>query len=179
MKKLLKIAIVVVGVLVLLFVGLTLFVKSYLSSDRLKPIILAKAEAATGRKVNIDEINVSLFKGIVAKGLSVKEKDGQKDFLKIGRFVLSYRLLPLLKKQLVISKIEIVSPSVSIKKEKGGKYNFSDIMEKPSQEPKKPSGPEPKSLPVSVVADRFLIRNANLTFVDEEKKSPDASIVFD
>jgi len=38
------------------------------------------------------------FKGIVAKGLSVKERDGQKDFLKIGRFVLSYRLLPLLKK---------------------------------------------------------------------------------
>src|SRR4030066_2258185 len=143
MKKLLKIVIVVVGVLVLLFVGLTLFVKSYLSSDRLKPIILAKAEAATGRKVNIDEINVSLFKGIVAKGLSVKEKDGQKDFLKVGRFVLSYRLLPLLKKQLVISKIEIVSPSISIKKERGGRYNFSDITENRSkgrQEPQNPSG---------------------------------------
>jgi len=35
MKKLLKIAIVAIGVLVLLFVGLTIFVKSYLSSDRL------------------------------------------------------------------------------------------------------------------------------------------------
>jgi hypothetical protein len=53
-------------------------------------------------------------------------------FLKVGRFVLSYRLLPLLKKQLVISKIEIVSPSISIKKEKEGKYNFSDITEKRS-----------------------------------------------
>lgn len=134
MKKPLKITMVIVGVLVLLLVGLTLFVKSYLSSDRLKPIILPKAEAATGRKVQIDEINVSLFKGIVTKGLSVKEKDGQKDFLKIGRFVLSYRLLPLLKKQLVISKIEIVSPSISIKKDREGKYNFSDIMEKRSQE---------------------------------------------
>jgi hypothetical protein len=148
----------------------------------------------------LDEINVSLFKGILAKGLSVKERDGQKDFLKIGRFVLSYRLLPLLKRQLVISKIEIVSPSVSVKKERGGKYNFSDIMEKPSQEPskpsqepskpsqepskpsrepKKPSGPEPKSLPVSVVADRLLIRNANLVFVDEEKALPDVSIALD
>src|SRR4030043_588435 len=179
MKKLLKIVIVVVGVFVLLFVGLTLFVKSYLSSDRLKPIILPKAEAATGRKVNIDEINVSLFKGIVAKGVSVKERDGQKDFLKIGRFVLSYKLLPLLKKQLVISKIEIISPSGSIRKERGGKYNFSDIMGKPSQEPKKPSGPEPKSLPVSVVADRLLIRNASLAFVDEEKGLPDIAIALD
>jgi uncharacterized protein involved in outer membrane biogenesis len=193
MKRFLKVAAIVVGVLVLLVIGLSIVLKSYLSSDRLKPMILPKAEAMTGRKVQLDEINVSLFKGIIAKGLSVKERDGQKDFLKIGRFVLSYRLLPLLKRQLVISKIEIVSPSVSVKKERGGKYNFSDIMEKPSQEPskpsqepskpsrepKKPSGPEPKSLPVSVVADRLLIRNANLVFVDEEKALPDVSIALD
>jgi AsmA protein len=179
MKKLLKVTAIVVGILVLLVIVLSIVVKSYLSSDRLKPIILPKAEAMTGRKVQLDEINVSLFTGIIAKGLSVKERDGQKDFLKIGRFVLSYRLLPLLKKQLVISKIEIVSPSVSIRKERGGKYNFSDIMEKSSQEPKKPSGPEPKSLPVSVIADRLLIRNASLAFVDEEKGLPDISIALD
>ena len=179
MKKLLKITMVIVGVLVLLLVGLTLFVKSYLSSDRLKPIILPKVEAATGRKVQIDEINVSLFKGIVAKGLSVKERDGQKDFLKIGRFVLAYRLLPLLKKQLVISKIEIISPSVAIRKEKEGRYNFSDITEKRSQEPQKPSGSEPQALPVSVVADRLFIRNASIKFVDEGKALPDASITLD
>ena len=179
MKKLIKVAAIVAGVLVLLVIVLSIVVKSYLSSDRLKPIILPKAEAMTGRKVQLDEINVSLFSGIIAKGLSVKERDGQKDFLKIGRFVLSYRLLPLLKKQLVISKIEIVSPSVSIRKERGGKYNFSDIMGKPSQESKKPSGPEPKALPVSVVADRLLIRNASLAFVDEEKGLPDVSIALD
>jgi uncharacterized protein involved in outer membrane biogenesis len=179
MKKFLKVALVVVGVLVLLVIGLSLLVKSYLSSDRLKPIILPKAEAATGRKVQLDEINVSLFKGIVAKGLSVKERDGQRDFLKIGRFVLSYRLLPLLKKQLVISKIEIVSPSISIKKEREGRYNFSDIMEKRSQEPQKPSGPGHEALPVSVVADRLFIRNAGFKFVDDEKVLPDVSISLD
>jgi len=179
MRKLLKVAAIVVGILVLLVIALSIFVKSYLSSDRLKPIILPKAEAMTGRKVQLDEINVSLFSGIVAKGLSVKERDGQKDFLKIGKFVLSYRLLPLLQKQLVISKIEIVSPSVSIRKEKGGNYNFSDIMEKPSQQPRKPSAPEQKSLPVSVVADRLQIRDASLTFVDQEKDLPDVSIALD
>jgi AsmA protein len=183
MKKFLKVAGIVVGVFVLLVIGLSIFVKSYLSSDRLKPIILPKAEAMTGRKVQLDEINVSLFSGIVAKGLSVKEKDGQRDFLKIGRFVLSYELLPLLKKQLVISKIEIVSPSISVKKGRGGGYNFSDMMGKTSQEPQKPSGPEHtsehKSLPVSVVADQLLIRNASLIFVDEEKQLPDVSIALD
>jgi len=183
MKKFLKVAAIVVGFLVLLAIGLSFFVRSYLSSDRLKPLILPRAEAMTGRKVQLDEINVSLFSGIVAKGLTVKEKDGQKDFLKIGRFLLSYKLLPLLKRELVISKIEIVSPSVSIRRERGGKYNFSDMMGKTSQEPRKPSRPEPKpgpeSLPVAVVADRLLIRNASLTFVDEEKQLPNVSIALD
>jgi len=182
MKKLLKVAGIVVGILILLIIGLSIFVKSYLSSDRLKPIILPKAEAMTGRKVLLDDISVSLFKGIVAKGLSVKERDGQRDFVKVGRFVLSYRLLPLLKKQLVISKIEIGSPSISIKKERGGRYNFSDITEnraKGPQEPKKPSGPVQQALPVSIVADRFYIRNASLTFVDEEKELPDISVALD
>jgi hypothetical protein len=179
MKKFLKVAIVIVGVLVLLVIGLTLFVKSYLSSDRLKLIILPKAEAVTGRRVQLDEINVSLFKGIVAKGLSIKERDEQRDFLKIGRFVLSYRLLPLLKKQLVISKIEIVSPSISVMKEREGRYNYSDITEKRSQEPQKPSGAGRRGLPVSIVADRLFIRNASLTFVDEGKALPDISIGFD
>ncbi len=182
MKKLLKIAGIVVGILILLIIGLSIVVKSYLSSDRLKPIILPKAEAMTGRKVLLDDISVSLFTGIVAKGLSVKERDGQKDFLKIGKFVLSYRLLPLLKRQLVISKIEIISPSIFIERERGGQYNFSDITEKSSkgpQEPKKPTGPEQQSLPVSVIADRLFIQNANLTFVDETKELPDVSMVLD
>jgi len=185
MKKLLKVAGIVVGILILLIIGLSIFVKSYLSSDRLKPIILPKAEAMTGRKVLLDDISVSLFTGIMAKGLSVKERDGQRDFLKVGRFVLSYRLLPLLRKQLVISKIEIGSPSISIKKERGGRYNFSDIIENRSKgpkgpkEPQKPSGPEQQGLPVSIVADRFYIRNANLTFVDEGKELPDISIALD
>ncbi len=178
MKKLFKIAIVLVGILVLLLVGLTLFVKSYLSSDRLKPMILPKAEAATGRKVLLDEINVSLFKGIVAKGLSIKEKDGERDFMKIERFVFSYRLAPLLKKQLVINKIEIVSPSFFVKKERDGRYNFSDIMEQGFQEPKKPAGPEPQAIPVSIVANRLFIRDARVTFVDEGKELPDVSIAL-
>jgi uncharacterized protein involved in outer membrane biogenesis len=182
MKKLLKVAGIVVGILILLIIGLSIVVKSYLSSDRLKPLILPKAESMTGRTVLLDDISVSLFKGIVAKGLSVKEKDGKEDFLKIGRFVLSYRLLPLLKKQLVISKIEIGSPSISIKKERGGRYNFSDMMEKRSQEPpkpKRPSGPEHQALPVSIVADRLFIQNAHLTFVDETKELPNISMALD
>ena len=75
MKKIAKIGMIVVGILVILIIAVSIFVKSFLTSDRLKGMILPQAEAVTGRKINLDEIHVSLFKGIVAKGLSVKERD--------------------------------------------------------------------------------------------------------
>ncbi|MCX8117359.1 MAG: AsmA family protein [Desulfobacterota bacterium] len=179
MKKWMKAGIVIFGILVLLVVGLNIFIKSYLSSERLKAMILPRAEALTGRKVSLDEIKVSLFKGVIAKGLSVKEMDGQRDFFKMKEFVLSYRLLPLLKREFVISKIEILSPSVTIIKDRSGKYNFSSILEKRSQTPSKPVEPKGEGLPLSVTADRLFIQNAQLKFVDEEKALPDVSGAFD
>lgn len=179
MKKWIKIGIIVLGIFLLLFIGLTIFIKSYLSGERLKAMILPRAEALTGRKVSLDDIHVSLFKGVVAKGLSVKEMDGQKDFFKMKEFVLSYRLLPLLKKQLVISKIEILSPSVTIVRDRSGKYNFSSIIEKGSQKPSKPAEPGEQGLPISISADKLFVQNAQLKFVDEEKALPDVSGVFD
>lgn len=182
MKKVAKIGMIVFGIIVILIIALSIFIKSFLTSDRLKGMVLPQAEAVTGRKVNLDEIHVSLFKGIVAKGLSVKEKDGQKDFIKVGEFILSYKLLPLLKKQVVLSKIEVASPSISVKKDKGGRYNFSDIIEKQAKEPpkpKKPSPPEKEGLPVSIVADRLFVQNAQFTFIDEAKALPDISVALD
>jgi AsmA protein len=179
MKKPVRIGMIILAVLILLSIGFSLFVKSLLSGDRLKAFLVPKAEALTGRKINLDQIHVSLFKGIVVKGLTVKEKDGQADFLKTAEFVLSYRLWPLLKKQLVISEIEIVSPSISVRKEKGGKYNFSDLTEKPSRQPQKPAQPESREMPVAVIADKLLVRNASFRFVDDEKELPSISAVLD
>ncbi|MBS3917787.1 MAG: AsmA family protein [Deltaproteobacteria bacterium] len=179
MKKWIKIGIIVLGIFVLLFIGLNILIKSYLSGERLKAMILPRAESLTGRKVSLEDIRVSLFKGVVATGLSVKEMDGQKDFFKMKEFVLSYRLLPLLKKQLVISKIEILSPSVTIVKDRQGKYNFSSITERGSQKPSKPAEPGEQGLPISISADRLFVQNGQLKFVDEEKVLPDVSGVFD
>lgn len=179
MKKIFKRSIVIIGILILLAIGLNSLIKAYLSSDRVKMIILPKAESLTGRKVTLQEIQVSLFKGIVAKELSIKEKDEKRDFLKVKEFILSYRLLPLLRKQLVLSKIVIGSPSITILRERGGRYNFSDMMERRPKEPQRPSPPKGQGLPISIVADKFFIRDARFMLMDEEKKLPDVSATFD
>ena len=179
MRKPVKIGIGIIIFFALIFIGLSLFIRILLSSDRLKAVILPKAESATGRKVDLEDINVSLFRGVVAKGLSLKEKDGKGDFVKVKEFILSYQLLPLLKKQLVISKIEVVSPSISVIKYKGGQYNFSDLTEKKPSPPQKPQESEQQGLPVSLIADKLLIRDARFSFVDEGKELPDISAHLD
>ncbi len=179
MKKIVKWAVVLAAILVLFTLGLSLLVRSYLSGERLKALLIPKIEDLTGRKVQLEEIRVSLFKGIVATGLHVKESDGREDFLKMERFVLSYRLLPLLKKELVIDKIEILSPSVTLRKEKGGGYNFSDISARHSQKSQGFSSPEPQGLPFSILSERLFIRDARLSYIDEEKETPDVSLTLD
>lgn len=174
-----KVGWVVLGIIVLLFVGLNLLVRSYLSSERLKAMILPQAEALTGRKVNLEEINVSLFRGVVARGLSIKEMDGQRDFLKLKEFVLSYRLLPLLQKQFIITKIEIISPFLTVLKDRQGKYNVSSLLERASQKPSEPLEPKSQGLPVAVVTDRIFVKDLQFKFVDEGKEMPEVFAALD
>lgn len=173
-KKLVWAAAIFVGLVFVLLLGLSILVKTYLKSDALKSLIIPKVEEATGRKLGINEIHVSLFKGIVVKGIILKERDGSRDFLKADEFVLNYQLWPLLKKQLVINKVELVSPSILLRREKDGTYNFSDLTErKAAKASEKPEPEKGKGLPLSISADRIDIRNAKLEFTDSQKTIPD------
>jgi hypothetical protein len=180
-RKLLYAGAIAVAIIVVVIVGLTIFVKSYLRSDRLKAIIIPKIEDFTGRKANVDNITVSLFKGIDVEGISLMDKEGKAEFLKVREFVLNYSLLPLLHKQIVIKKIEVVGPSVALVREKDGTYNFSDILEKSKAGKKeaKPAGAGEEGLPFSVVTDRIAVRDATMTFSDKEGVIPAVSLASD
>lgn len=160
---------------------LSLFVKSLLKSDKLKALIIPRAEEFIGRKVNIDQIHISLFKGIILKGIAVKEPDGAGDFITTREFILDYSLLPLLKKQIVITKIVINAPYVSVKKEEGGRYNFSDIIEKVQGEKGAPESEraKEKEFPLSIITDKVLIRDAIFEFSDSSKELPDVAAKAD
>ncbi len=180
-KKLLVIAGIVIGLIVVVLVGLTLYVKSYLQSDKLKALIIPKVEQATGRKVAIDAINVSIFSGISVQGIHLKEKDGAKDFVAAREFVLRYDLLPLLSKNLVINSIQLIDPQVYVGRDENGVFNYEDIAEhiktgKKGEEPKPAAG---GGIPFSVSADKIGISNARVEFADAKKELPNVSAVTD
>lgn len=179
MKRGLRIILVGIGILILLWIGLDFLVRSYFTEEKLKAIILPKVEELTGRKVQLERIRVSIFKGIVAKGISLKERDERKDFLRLEQLVLSHRLLPLLRKELVIKEIEVLSPTIHIVKRKDGRYNFSDMTEKKTSPSPRSVDPKSHLIPLAIISERLLIRNARLSFIDEGRELPNVSLSLD
>ncbi len=178
MKKKLVIVLAAVAVLIIVAViALGLVVRSYLSSDKLKALIIPRIEEATGRKAGISEIKVSLFSGVRVEGISLKEADGKKDFISAKEFVIKYSLLPLLKKQLVITDLQIIEPTILLVRDRSGKMNYQDILDllakakKPERISKKQKTKE-KTLPVSLVTNRVLIKDARVRFEDASKFLP-------
>ena len=180
-KKLLVIAGVVIGLIAVVIIGLTLYVKSYLQSDKLKALIIPRVEQATGRKVNIDAINVSIFSGISVLGVHLKETDGAKDFVAAKEFVLTYDLMPLLSKKLVINSIQLVDPFLYVTRDDNGRFNFDDIIEH-MKAGKKSEAQKPESsggIPLSIIADKIGISNAKVEFADAKKELPNVTAVSD
>ena len=178
MKKIVKIGAGLLVMLALIFVGLSVFVRFYLTPERLKDLIIPLAEKATGRQIGLDEIKVGLFSGIQIKGFRLKEADGQKDFVRIREFVLRYHLLPLLQKKLVIGEVRLVEPQVRLVRDKKGHFNFETLafLKEAPQEGKKAEKAREKApgLPLALVVDRIKVESAQVFLVDQMNELPTA-----
>ncbi len=180
-KKILWAGGILVAILLVVLVGLSIVVGRYLKSDRLKALIIPRVEEFTGRKASIERIDVSLFKGIAVKGIRLMEEDGRSEFVNVKEFVLEYRLFPLLEKRLVIKRVGLVSPTFRVVREKDGRFNFTDIVEKRKEGRKEtaPKAAEEKGLPLSVETDKLFLRDARMAFTDAEGGLPEVMLVSD
>ena len=173
--KLLKLVGVLLTLLIVILVGLAIFIRFYLTEERIKELIIPPAENALGRTVTLDAANVGLFSGIIVEGLAIKEADNQSNFLSVGRFVLRYNLLPLLQKKLVISEITFDQPVCRLSRDKKGRFNFDSLAllsDKPAK-PKKPATGAATSLPLALTVDRIVINKALITLHDAKEELPE------
>ena len=181
MKKLLKISAILLTLVLVAVIGLSLFVRSYLDSEKLKSIVIPMVEEATGREFGIEDIQASIFRGIVIKGIVLKEEDGKNDFVRADEFVLRFRLLPLIRKQVVIKEVQFISPYIRIIRKPDGLFNFSSMVaEKPEEQPAEPEETtEASGLPVSLVTEGISLKEARVEFHDEKGEIPDVSALCD
>ena len=106
-----------------------ILLKRYITPERVNAFIIPEIEKALQRKVAIQDMDIGIFKGIDIKELSIKEADGVSDFVTCEHFVLKFKLLPLLSKNVVINRMILKKPDIRIRRNSDKTYHFSDIAE--------------------------------------------------
>ncbi len=181
MKKILS---TIAAVLIIVIITLFILVKIYVTPEKVRNFLIPQAETALNRKVTLDKINISIFKGIEISNLSIKEADGTTDFLTSKEFVLKYKFFPLLTKKLVINELRILSPTIRIVRDRDGKFNFETIGKKQTgmeKEEKKESEKAEKTedLPVSLLVSKLIIDHAGFYFKDNKNDLPEVKGTLD
>ncbi len=184
MNKVIKVLAAIVILLALVAVGLTVFVKMYLTDERLSALIVPHAEKALGRQVELGKINVSLLKGITVNDFTVKEADGNTDFVRIKGFILRYELMPILQKKLVVSEILLVEPQIILSRDKTGNFNFSSLpmlekAVKADEKKKAPTTSQAVAIPIALTMDTIKVSKARVTVTDARGEIPDVDTLAD
>ncbi len=187
MGKLVKLLISLFVLAGVVLIGLTLFVRFYLTDERVKSLVIPQAEKALGRDVHIGNVSVGLFSGISIQDFSVKESDGRTDFISAKKFILNYKLWPLLSKNLVVSQVLLEEPQIRIIRDKTGKFNFDNLsfMANPQQvqeaASEKTAGNKTAAaaIPLALTVKKVLIKNARVHLKDDTGKIPDTDAEAD
>lgn len=161
-------------------ITLTIFVKILITPERVRVFLITKAEKALNRKVEAEEIKISLFKRIEIKDFAIKEEDKKTDFIKCKDFVLKYKLLPLLARKVIIEELKLVSPEIRIERDSHGNFNFEGIGKK-QKEKKVEKEPEDraKTPPFSLSANKITVRDARFSLTDIKGGMPEIKTSVD
>ncbi|MFQ6003219.1 MAG: AsmA family protein, partial [Candidatus Zixiibacteriota bacterium] len=127
-KKGLKILIGIVILIVVLIVLVSLVAKIIFTKEKLLSLVVPKIEQAINRKVEIDDISVSIFGGLGVniKGMHIFNPDGfeVEEFLNFDQLLVRVKFWPLLRKRIEVKKLILKSPLINLEKNREGISNF-------------------------------------------------------
>jgi hypothetical protein len=110
-------------------IGATLALR-YLDLDTYKQDIAAQVRSALKRDLRYDTGDFSLRYGLSFsfRGVTIKERDGSSDFAKADRLTIRIALLPLLRRELVLSGMQLDHPMLMLSRGRDGLFNVSDLF---------------------------------------------------
>ncbi|HEY6305054.1 MAG TPA: AsmA family protein [Candidatus Angelobacter sp.] len=127
MKRLLIIAGIVVGVLVLA----VLLVPLFINVDSFRPELETKLSAALNRQVQVGKLEASIFSGgAAAENISIADDPAfnKGPFLQASSLKVGLRLLPLVfSRRLSVSSITVEKPDIVLLKNQAGRWNYSSL----------------------------------------------------
>ncbi len=144
MKRVLTIAGVVVGVLVLAVLLAPLFI----NVDSFRPELETRLSAALNRQVQVGKLTASLFNGgAAAENISIADDPAfsKGPFLQASSLKIGLQLRPLIfSRKLNVTSITVKKPDIVLLKNAAGKWNFSSLGAGAAKTPATPSTAAPE-----------------------------------
>jgi len=132
--------------------------------NRNKDYILAQAEQALGRKVAVEDIGVTVWGGIGVRlknfALADDRAFSREDFLRADDLQVNVAFLPLLWKELRVTRLILHQPVITVIRDKKGQFNFASLGRLPRPEGQRK--PEPTPAPGEPAAPPLLVSLVNV-----------------
>jgi uncharacterized protein involved in outer membrane biogenesis len=183
-------AIIILAVLLLLIGGAAVLILSNLNSylNENRAWLAEQVEKAIGRRVQFDEIGVSLAGGLGASLTNLSVADDPKfsdgNFLRVGEAQVLVKVLPALRGRYEVRRVVLEQPEITVIQSESG-FNFDSIGKKPGQPPpgeadKQPQAPgkePPPATALPLLVGKVSIADGTVRFIDRTATPPsDVSI---
>ncbi|MFA5275602.1 MAG: AsmA family protein [Candidatus Omnitrophota bacterium] len=153
--------IITAAILVLILSGGIIYLNNVFLPTRIKSLLITAIAEQTGKKVSLDSLQFSIFKGLVLKNLAIEE--GEKKIISAREVSCSFLLLPIFKKSIIIPSLSIKSPAIFLERQSDNTFNLQGLfVPKPEKEKSK----------FQVFIYRINISNANVYFQDNTFSAP-------
>lgn len=160
----LKVVLAAVAVVALLAGVGVLLLSRYVQSAGFRRAVLAAAHDTLGADVTIGDLRVSLLRGATLERVTVLNPPGfAGDLLSTDALVMRYRLLPLLRRRLVMEQVSLERPVLRLARDDRGQWNYEKLGVRPGPPAARPSPRPPAPSEAPLVAGGGAIRDLVLS----------------
>ena len=171
MNRILKYLLLVAGGIAAVLIAAAAYIAASFNPNDYKPQIVQLVKEKLDRTLGIKgDIKLAFYPALGADlgGLTLSEHASGKEFAAVDAVRVALQLLPLLSREVVISRIEVRGLRANLVKRKDGSSNIDDLVGG-AQEPKRAGGAQDKAAqtPIQFNIDHVLVENASLGYLDE------------
>ena len=162
----------ILGGLVLIFLGLVLFVRLYLTGELIAAWIKPPMEHYLHRTVTLADARVG-FRGFHVDGLEIRELGADTPLLKGEKLQLRWKFKELFKGRIAIHTLVFTKPEITLIRDEDGILNINDLLpEKTGSDKRKYAGEYGSKdyAGVPLLISLLSIENGRLNFVDRSQK---------
>lgn len=154
MKKIL----VVFLILLIVAVVIITYLNKVILPVKIKSLIVSSLKEVTQKEVNLENLEFSIFKGLVLRNLILS--DATKTLLKVKEVSCAFLILPLFfKKKVIIPSLNVNGAEIFLQRKYDNTFNLTDLFH--------PQGAKPSKTGFGILVSKVAIKNSHLNFQDD------------